>query len=228
MSFSWIACDPFRAFHLAPLSLSSMLSIKSVLAIGAHPDDVELGCGATLAKLIDRGVHVCAMVMSDGLVGLDGTADRCAETMKSFAMLGVTDIVQLRLPDTQLASHANEMIQAIEAQCARLSPDRVYTMFADDRHQDHRAVFNASIVACRSVPQILSYETPSSWPNFSPVIFERSGKFMEKKILALQLHKSQAARSYMRAQQIACNAQFRGHQVDQGPSEGFMPYKIVL
>ena len=49
---------------------------------------------------------------------------------------------------------------------------RVYTMHDADRHQDHLAVYQASMVACRTIPQILGYETPSTWLSFMPQVFE--------------------------------------------------------
>jgi LmbE family N-acetylglucosaminyl deacetylase len=205
-----------------------MLDIKKVLAVGAHPDDLELGCGATLAKLVDMGVRVRALVLSDGLRGMAESHDRCAETRAALERLGIVDIALARLPDTDLPSMVPKIVRILEEQCAEFFPDRVYTMFKDDRHQDHRAVYEASIVACRSVPQILSYETPSSWPNFMPVVFEPVENFIDKKVAALQYHISQKHRAYMQEQQVRCNAQFRGNQVGLGPSEGFIPYKLVL
>ncbi len=203
--------------------------LRTILAIGAHPDDLELGCGATLAKLSDGGVHVRALVLSDGLRGHggDGT-DRCEETRGALAQLGVVDVAQACLPDTCLPDATGDILRLIERHCADLAPDRVYTMFRDDRHQDHRAVYDASIVACRSVPQILSYETPSSSPNFAPVVFEPVAPWMDRKVAALRFHASQRHRDYMREDQVRCNAQFRGHQAGLGPSEGFIPYKLVL
>ncbi|WP_312682847.1 PIG-L deacetylase family protein [Stenotrophomonas chelatiphaga] len=205
-----------------------MRTVHRVLAIGAHPDDLELGCGASLAKLTARGVHVRALVLTDGLRGVAGPVRRCEETRNALEQLGVTDVVQHRLPDTALPTMQAELIKLIEAHSEDLSPDRVYTMFRDDRHQDHRAVYEASIIACRSVPQILSYETPSSWPNFMPVVFEPVGDHIAEKIAALRHHVSQRDRTYMQASQIFCSAQFRGQQVGLGPSEGFIPYKLAL
>jgi len=199
-----------------------------VLAVGAHPDDLELGCGATLAKLVANGVQVRALVLSEGLRGVDHAHDRCAETAAALVSLGVTDIVQACLPDTEMHTMNSELVRILEFHCEEFQPDRVYTMFKDDRHQDHRAVYEASIIAFRSVPQILSYETPSSWPNFMPVVFEFVEDFIESKINALKLHISQQQRTYMKEHQIRCNAQFRGHQVGLGSSEGFIPYKLVL
>jgi len=101
-------------------------------------------------------------------------------------------------------------------------------MFKEDRHQDHRAVYQASMVACRRVPQILSYETPSSYPNFVPTVFEAVGDYMEIKVEALKLHQSQGDRLYMNEDMIRSAAHFRGVQVELGRAEGFFPYKLIL
>ena len=101
-------------------------------------------------------------------------------------------------------------------------------MFERDRHQDHRTVYEASVVACRSVPQILGYETPSSYPNFMPTMFERIDDYIEAKIAALKLHQSQGERLYMQEDKIRSAAHFRGAQVDLGQTESFIPYKLVF
>lgn len=205
-----------------------MQEVRSILALGAHPDDLELGCGATLAKLVARGAEVTAVILSDGGLGADLGFDRSKETREALTTLGVQSVVQHRFPDTRLHEHLNELIAAIEAHVKEVAPQRVYTMFHDDRHQDHRAVYHASIVACRKVPQILAYETPSSYPNFVPTVFEPVDEFMERKVGALKLHKSQGDRLYMHEDKIRSAAHFRGVQVDLGQTEGFIPYKLVL
>jgi len=142
--------------------------------------------------------------------------------------LGVHNVVQHSLPDTRLHEHLNDLIAVIEEHVRNLAPNRVYTMFADDRHQDHRAVYQASIVACRTVPQILGYETPSSYPNFFPTVFEPIDDFIEKKVAALKMHVSQGSQLYMHEDKIRSAAHFRGVQVDLGQTEGFIPYKLVF
>jgi LmbE family N-acetylglucosaminyl deacetylase len=127
-----------------------------------------------------------------------------------------------------LHEHLNELIAVIEAAVAEHDPVRVYTMFDGDRHQDHRAVHQASAVACRLVAQIMSYETPSSYPNFVPTLFEPIDQHLEMKISSLKMHLSQAERFYMREEKVRSAAHFRGVQVDLGPSEGFLPYKLIL
>lgn len=205
-----------------------MTQVRRILALGAHPDDLELGCGATLAKLIKRGATVRAVVFSRGRVGASSAFDRAAETRTALASLGVEDVHIHDFPDTRLHERLNDLIEAIEVHVRETTPDRVYTMFKDDRHQDHRAVYRASAVACRRAPQILAYETPSSYPNFVPTVFERVDDFMELKVEALKLHQSQAERQYMNEDMVRSAAHFRGVQVELGRAEGFFPYKITF
>jgi len=205
-----------------------MTDVRTVLALGAHPDDLELGCGATLAKLAASGVRVAAVIFSRGGEGASQQFDRAEETRTALAALGVHEVIQHSLPDTRLHEHLNDLIAVIEGHEREFSPQRVYTMFDGDRHQDHRAVYQASAVACRPVPQILGYETPSSFPNFGPTVFEPIEDFVELKIRALQRHESQGKRLYMHEDKIRSAAHFRGVQVDLGQSEGFIPYKLVL
>ena len=201
---------------------------KTILALGAHPDDLELGCGATLAKLRQDGWLVRAVIFSQGIVGASSGFDRAAETRAALSSLGIDDVHVHSLPDTRLHEHLNDLIAAIQDHVRETEPRRVYTMFKEDRHQDHRAVHQASVVACRKVPQILAYETPSSYPNFVPTVFEAVGDFMELKVEALKLHESQAERLYMNEDMIRSAAHFRGVQVELGRAEGFIPYKLIL
>ena len=209
-------------------SWDHVLAGQAVLAIGAHPDDIELGCGGTIAKLTRAGARVRAVVMSRGRRGVLSHEDRAAETERALALLGVEEVAIYDFADTRLWQHVTEMVAVLETHVRELEPVRVYTMFQHDRHQDHRAVFEASSVACRTVPQLLSYETPSSYPNFVPTLFERIGSGLETKVAALRHHASQGARLYMQEEKVRAAAMFRGAQVTTGPAEGFIPYKLVF
>jgi LmbE family N-acetylglucosaminyl deacetylase len=189
---------------------------------------LELGCGATLAKLSASGVTVHAVVFSDGKQGGPSGFDRTAETRAALETLGVASVTQHNFVDTRLQEALNDLIACTEEHVRALAPDRVYTMFHLDRHQDHRTVHDASVVACRTVRQILGYETPSSYPNFMPTVFEPIDDFIEAKIEALKLHASQGERLYMQQEKIRSAAHFRGVQVDLGQTESFIPYKLVL
>jgi LmbE family N-acetylglucosaminyl deacetylase len=168
------------------------------------------------------------LVFSHGRRGALDHDDRVAETSLAFAKIGVKDVVVLDFPDTGLGSMHCELVQVIEEYVASRQPNRVYTMFEHDRHQDHRAIYHASTVACRRVPQLLCYETPSSYPNFVPSVFEAIGEHLEAKVEALKCHKSQGDRFYMQEEKIRAAAHFRGAQVELGPCEGFIPYRLML
>ncbi len=205
-----------------------MTQLKNILAIGAHPDDIELGCGASLAKFVECGVHVRALVLTEGQVGNRTGDSRVEETRAALSLLGVEDIYTEQYPDTKLGSCLNEIIKVIESHVNDIDPDRVYTMYENDRHQDHRATFEASIVACRSARQILCYETPSSWTNFEPQVFECVDGYHERKIAALALHKSQRDRPYTQPDAMRTSGQFRGQQIGVKVAEAFIGYRVVL
>ena len=121
------------------------------------------------------------------------------------------------------------LMMALAAFNLRVMPnDLMVKLSAYGISQDHRAVYRASAVACRQVAQIFAYETPSSYPNFVPTIFEPIDDFIERKVAALKLHESQGDRLYMHEEKIRSAAHFRGVQVDLGQTEGFIPYKLVL
>lgn len=206
----------------------SKAGAKAILAIGAHPDDIELGCGGTLAKLGAEGVPVRAIVFSQGRRGAINDEDRSVETREALSQIGITDVHIYDFEDTKLWLHVTDLISVIEEHVRELKPYRVYTMFHQDRHQDHRAVHEASVVACRSVDQLLGYETPSSYPNFTPTVFQPIREQIEMKVKALHSHKSQGERVYMQEEQIRSAANFRGTQVGIGPAEGFIPYKLIM
>jgi hypothetical protein len=94
----------------------------SILAIGAHPDDVGLGCGASLAHYASMGARISVLVFSHGRRGALDHDDRVAETSLAFAKIGVKDVVVLDFPDTGLGSMHCELVQVIEEYVASRKP----------------------------------------------------------------------------------------------------------
>src|SRR3954453_16880251 len=103
-----------------------MTEVRSVLALGAHPDDLELGCGATLAKLASSGVCVRAVVFSHGRQGAPEAVDRGSEPGAALASLGIDDVHVHAFPDPRLHEHLNDLIDAMETHFRDTRPDRVY------------------------------------------------------------------------------------------------------
>src|SRR6185436_1090233 len=108
-----------------------------VLAIGAHPDDVELGCGATLAKLARQGRRVGILHLTRGEAGTRGTAEeRLAEAERAAAALGAAELAFLDCGDGSLRTGPDEEDALIEV-LRTWRPDLLLTPTPHDRHPDH-------------------------------------------------------------------------------------------
>jgi LmbE family N-acetylglucosaminyl deacetylase len=164
---------------------------KCVLAIGAHPDDVEIGCGGALAKHhADHDVlHI--LTLSRGAAGGDVNI-RAVEAHNAAALVGAR-LEMANLRDTHITDGA-ETISIIEAAIRELHATHVYTHSLEDTHQDHRAVHAASLVAARGVPNVYCYQTPSSTVEFKPHRFVDITHYIEKKIDLIGAYKSQVDR----------------------------------
>lgn len=174
---------------------------RRVLAVGAHPDDLELGCGATMAKLADAGHEVRALVMTSGEQGGSG-AVRLAEARTGGRFMGVAALYTRDFPDTRLAECELEMVSAIEDMMRRFNPVIILTHSANDQHQDHRAVHIATLRAGRSHASILCFESPSATAAFSPSVFVDIEDYVEVKTAAVAAHRDQRGKPYMAAERI--------------------------
>lgn len=165
---------------------------KRVLAIGAHPDDVEIGCGGALAKHRADGDLLHILTLSLGSAGGDANV-RLREALQAAKLLDATiEFGDLR--DTHI-SEGTETIDLIQAAIRNFRPTHVYTHSLEDTHQDHRAAHMATLTAARGVPNVYCYQTPSSTVEFRPNRFVDISKFIEAKLCAIGAHKSQVDRS---------------------------------
>jgi LmbE family N-acetylglucosaminyl deacetylase len=85
-----------------------------------------------------------------------------------------------------------------ESDSRELNPDIVYTHFHGDSHLDHVSASLITVHAGRHAKNLLFYESLSTWTSFSPNYFVDIGGFLDKKIEALKMHRSQAGKPYMR------------------------------
>jgi N-acetylglucosamine malate deacetylase 1 len=137
-----------------------------VLAIGAHPDDVELGCGGTLAVLAHRGKKVGVLHLTRGEMGTRGTAEeRVAEAEAAARALGAVEMAFLDCGDGGLRTGPAEE-DALIARIRLWQPDLVLGPTPADRHPDHGRAHRLVEAACFYAG--LRNRAPATGPAFRP------------------------------------------------------------
>ena len=183
---------------------------RRVLAIGAHPDDVEIGCGGTLAWHGAEGDRLHILTLSRGAAGGDIHV-RTAEAQRAAEILGAT-LQWGNLPDTRI-DDGFATIEIIQSTIEEVRPTHVYTHCAEDTHQDHRAVHAASLVAARAVANLYCYEASSSTAAFQPNHFIDISDHLERKLAAAAAYGSQRLRvAALREDVLRARAIFWGHR----------------
>jgi LmbE family N-acetylglucosaminyl deacetylase len=177
-----------------------------VLAVGAHPDDVEIGVGGILAAHRAAGDQVVILTLSRGARGGEA-ADRQAESLRSADLLGARLFLE-DLVDTEI-TNTGPTVAIIERVVREVNPTIVYTHSAHDRHQDHRAVHEATLVATRAVGTVACFQSPSSTVDFRPTRFVSIDGFTQAKLELLACFSSQAEiRKYLEPDFVLATARY--------------------
>ena len=178
------------------------------LAFGAHPDDVELGCGATIAKLVSQGKKVGIVDLTRGELGTRGSAEiRTKETKEASKILGISSRENMDFKDGFFRNDEEHQLKIIQM-IRKYRPDFVFCNAPDDRHIDHpkgsQLVVEASflsglskIVTDDSLGNTQKQWRPKNiyhyiqWKNLDPdFIFDVSG-FHDAKMNAVKCYSSQ-------------------------------------
>lgn len=212
------------------------------LVIAPHPDDEILGCGGTMHRLISQGDHVEVVVCTKGWPPLFDDAQVQAvreHAKKANDQIGVRKLSFLDLPVTKLNTLPKHEINDVFAKLlARTQPDWLFLPHRGDRHEDHRQVFDACLVAARPQPtghriaRILAYETisESHWtapgiePPFVPNVHIDITKHIAAKLDAFRRYQNQThgfphPRS---VEGLEALARFRGSVIGVEAAEAFM------
>jgi LmbE family N-acetylglucosaminyl deacetylase len=201
----------------------------TILAIGAHPDDIEFGCGGTIIKYTERGHRLFLHIMTEGGLGAE-TTTRVEEQEASKAVLGAEDIFWGGYKDTHLVVDV-ELIGKIEKVIRKVRPDFIFCNFPDDTHQDHRHLSQAVMSATRYIRNVLFYEGPTT-QNFKPHVFVDISDTLDKKIEALKAHKSQVMKTNIEDLSIVevarSSANFRGIQGRVKFAEAFHSLRLFI
>jgi LmbE family N-acetylglucosaminyl deacetylase len=177
-----------------------------VLAVGAHPDDVEIGVGGILARHVAAGHEVTILTLSGGEQG-GVAAERADESIRAAEILGCR-LVHTDLVDTSV-SEGGETIATIKQVIDEIQPQTVYTHTARDVHQDHRNVHSATLVAARGIPRVYCYQAPSTTVEFHPTRYVAIDDFLERKMAAIAAFGSQTAvRAYLDPELLRATARY--------------------
>ena len=188
------------------------MSARRVLAVGAHPDDIELGCFASVAKWQSFGADTRFLVMSDGENGSQGVVRR-EEAGQAAALIGA-QIEFGGFPANRVGLFESPMIQFIEAALKEFEPNVILTHTSRDRHQDHRSVAGAVFSAARRRRgRILLFDTTKGIDGYEPRYFVRVDEFIPMKLKALACHRSQSARHFMNAEVVSSEAVQWGYRI---------------
>lgn len=201
----------------------------NVLAIGAHPDDIEFGCGGTLVKYAAQGHRVHLLVMTGG--GEGGSAVvRMEEQAASNRIMGVGHISWGGYEDTHLQVN-KEVISKIESVIEEVEPDLIFCNYLEDTHQDHRHIAQTTVSATRYIRNVLFFEGPTT-QNFNPNVFVDISDALERKIEALQAHRSQVMKTNIEEMSILelvrSTANFRGIQGRVKYAEAFCSLRLFI
>jgi LmbE family N-acetylglucosaminyl deacetylase len=211
--------------------------VKIVLAIGAHPDDIELGCAGTLALHKTKGDKVYLLVLTRGEAS--GNAKdagpraeiREKECRRSAKILGARDLFFGGLKDTMVPD-GRETVDVIEDVLQQVRPDIVYAPSSKDTHQDHRKTGNAVMSACRRTRIILLYEGASTQRDFTPQVFVDIKQSFSKKLRAIRVFGSQINfqnGGYSKAvKAVEGLAKYRGYQAGVEVAEAFEVGKFIF
>ncbi|MFQ5953174.1 MAG: PIG-L deacetylase family protein [Candidatus Omnitrophota bacterium] len=204
--------------------------MMNVLAIGAHPDDIEYGCGGTLLKLsAQEKANIYFFIATHGELG--GGADvRIKEQEKAAEFLGVKEIFWGGFMDTKLIV-GKELIGKIEEAMDKTKADVIFVNYPDDEHQDHRFLAESTIVAARYARKVIFYEDYTC-KKYEPHLFVDIGDVLDEKVKLLKMHKSQVERDYPTSldmvESVKAVANFRGFQAKVKYAEGFSALRYLL
>lgn len=196
-----------------------------VLAVGAHPDDIELGCGATLAAHRARGDEIGLLIMTTGEQGPQASRSRVHEQEEAAALLGARlfwgAFEDGAVPETRAA------VEMIEGVALELGAQTIYTHAPRDTHQDHRATALATAAAARRSQRVLCYESPSSTA-FAPTVYVDVAPHLETKFALVRAHLSQVLKNgLVDLEAVEAQARHRGFMARLRLAEAFETDRFV-
>jgi LmbE family N-acetylglucosaminyl deacetylase len=205
---------------------------KRILAIGAHRDDIEIGAGALLNKIIVENKFEFMGILHLSPPPDEG-ADNDDETLNSAVTLGI-NLLDSRLrfhlhnfKAREFWSRRQEVLDLLWS-FRKYSPDTILVHNTQDTHQDHEIVNKEAIRAFYDC-SILGYESPSIIINSKNILYTKINDCnIQAKINALHAYETQSYRRGINLDAILSLATLRGNQCGLGLAEAYETIKIIL
>lgn len=205
---------------------------KSILVFGAHPDDIEIGMGGTIAKFPKEEYDVTMVIMTlPNFTEIDKKEQRRQEAVMSAKIMGVRSPVFLDLVPEDITFSRN-LVTKIDHLIRKYQPLAVFTQWIGDSHQDHYTLTKCVMAAARDVTDLFMYETtiPGGITEkpFRPQLFVDIKDFIASKKDALNVFESQKIRGgHLWIDAVISRCAFRGYQANTNYAEAFEVVKVT-
>lgn len=206
-----------------------------MLVLAPHTDDAELGCGGTLARLVEREYDVFVIVFSTASESLPGELPR--DTLKhefadAMRVLGIPsgNALVREYPVRRLAEHRQSILEELVVIRKKIAPDVVFLPCEQDIHQDHQVVHAEGVRAFKNA-SLLGYELP--WNTFdfaAQLVVGLEDRHIERKWDMLCAYNSQMVlgRQYFSKDLVYGLARVRGAQAKKEFGEGFQVIRLNI
>lgn len=205
---------------------------KTIIAFGAHPDDLEIGMAGTIAKLSGIGYNVQPIIATlPNFVKSDTKEGRKSESMLAAKVMGCKSPIFLDLSPEQMV-FGRKLVTLIDSLITEHKPDSVFTQWYGDSHQDHQILTSSVISACRNQNNLFMYETTIpggiTENSFRPQLFVDITETIDIKKNALECFQSQFIRcGEIWIPAVIGRCSYRGYQVDAKYAEAFEVVKVT-
>lgn len=206
---------------------------SNVLVLAPHTDDGELGCGGTMARLVEEGARVTYVAFSIATRSVPEGFPRdilATEVRQATTQLGIAES-NLRVFDFEVRTfpaHRQDILERLIEIQAEIQPDLVLMPSLNDLHQDHQTVAQEGLRAFKRTT-VLGYEIP--WNNITfnhQVYVALEPHHIDRKVAALLCYKSQQHRNYAREDYVRNLAFTRAIDVGRDLAEVFELYRWVI
>ena len=200
---------------------------QRLLFLGAHPDDIELGCGALLAHVSGK-LDIRCVTLSDNQKNPD-LVNLVDEHYRAMEILGISkdEIILKDFETRNFPRDRQEILEFLYELNGTFQPDMVFTHTTADIHQDHDVVTIEALRAFRGV-SVLGYDVlRSSYGFFPHFLVEVSEGDVEKKIEALSAYQTYKSRYYFDPEVVRATSIRHGALAEKPFAEGFDTLRIV-